>query len=104
MEVGHAGSEEAAGILEQRNAEGRKETDSMGFRRGDQADFADGDEAIGAAGDQVRVDAWKEERDPGAQRKYSEIHGGRISRLGLRAGAGRVSRADGHGTRELDSG
>ena len=41
VEVRHAGSEEAAGIFEQRHVEGWKKADPLGFWRGHQADFAD---------------------------------------------------------------
>src|ERR1700682_71782 len=103
VEVWHTGSEKAPRVLEQGNAEGWEEADSLGFRGRDQADFADGNEAAGAARHQVRADAWKEERHLGAQGKYSEIYGRRLSGLGLRAGARGVSLTDRYGTRELDS-
>ena len=53
--IGNAGSEEADRIPEQGHAEGRQETDSLGFRRGHQADFSDRHEAPGAARDSIRA-------------------------------------------------
>ena len=61
-----------------------------------------GHEAAGAASDQVRADAQAEERDAGAQRKYSEIYRGRFPRLGLRPGARGIPGADRNRARELD--
>src|SRR5215472_15641057 len=103
MEIRNAGSQKTAGIPEQRHVERREEADSLGFRRGHQTNFADGHETSGAAGNQVRARKWAEERHLGAQRKYSEIYGRRVSRLGLRIGVRRVPRTNGDGTRELDS-
>ncbi len=78
-----ARSEKAARVFEQRNAEGWKEADSLGLRRGHQADFSDGNEAAGAAGYQVRAGAQKEERDAGAQGQHPKVYRGRVPRLGL---------------------
>src|SRR5579863_5877140 len=103
MEERNAGSEEAAGIFEQRDAGRREETDPDGFGRGDQADFAVWDQAAGAASDSVCAGEQADAGDSGAQGKYSEVYGGRVSRLGIRVGGGRVSRGDGDGTGELDS-
>src|SRR5208337_5361300 len=80
------GSEEAAGILEPRDAEGREETDPVGFGSGDQADFAIRDEAIGAARDSVRAGAQAAGRDDRTQGKYSEVYRGGIPGLGVRTG------------------
>src|SRR5256885_2821183 len=104
MEERYAGSKEATRVSEQRHAEGRQETDSLGLGGRHQADFADGDEAAGAARDQVRIETQTQERDARAQREYSEIYGRRIPRLGLRPGTRRVPRAHRDGARELDSG
>src|SRR5260221_964837 len=104
MEERYTGGEEAVGISEQRHAKGWQEADSLGFRRGHQADFADGNETAGAASDQVRIEAQVQERDARAQGQHPEIYGRRLSRLGLRPGAGRDPRADGYRARKLDPG
>src|SRR5208337_925395 len=98
------GSEEAAGVFESRDAEGWEETDPVGFGRGNQADFAIRDEAAGAASDSVRAGAQAAEHDDRTQGKYSEVYRGGIPGLGVRTGAGRVSRTNGDGTGELDPG
>ena len=74
VEERDAGSEEAAGISEPRDAEGWEETDPLGFGRGNQADFAVRDEAAHAAGDSVRAGAQAAERDDCTQGEYSEVY------------------------------
>jgi hypothetical protein len=51
VEVRHSGSKETARVSESRNAEGRKEANSLGFGRGNQAHLADRHEAAGSPGD-----------------------------------------------------
>ena len=51
-----------------------------------------------------RAGARAEERDAGAQRKYSEIYRRGVPRLGLRPGARGVPRGHGYRARELDPG
>src|SRR5579859_4659159 len=62
MEIRHAGSKKAAGIPEQRNAQRRKKTDSLGLRSGDQAHFAFRYKATGTPRHQVRTRARKKKR------------------------------------------
>src|ERR1700687_1224050 len=83
MAIRHAGSEKTSGISEQRNVEGRQETNSLGFRREHQADFTFWHQAIGAQGDSICFGEQATERDAGTQGKYSEIYGRRVSRLGI---------------------
>ena len=62
------------------------------------------DQAAGAVCDQVRARERTQVRDPGAQRKHSEVHRRRLSGMGLRGGDAGVSPADGDRDGELDPG
>ena len=79
---GNAGSKEAARIPEQRDAEGHRETNPLGFRRGNQTDFDYGNEAPGATRDPICTGKQETRRDARAQGQYPEIHGRRIPPTG----------------------
>ena len=70
---------------------------------GHQADLDLRHQAAGALRHPGRARDGPQDRDPGAQGQYPEIHRGRIPRVGLRSRHAGVSRADGDRARELDS-
>ena len=69
--VRHARSQEAARIPEQRNAQGRPEADSLGFRHRHQADFADRHQAPGAPRHPVRASNTRSASSPSCTRATS---------------------------------
>ena len=101
---GHAGSEEADRVSEQGNAGGGHEADSPGFRHRHQAHLALRHQAPGAPRHPVRHRQQPPHRDLRAQGQYSEIHGRRLPRLGLRTGARGIPQPDRHRARKLDRG
>ena len=101
------GSEDAARLIcvpERRSAQGRQEEGPPRFGRGHQADLDLRHQAAGALRHPARAGGGPQDRDAGAQGQHSEVHRGRVPRVGLRGGHAGVPRADGDRARELDSG
>src|SRR4029077_6610559 len=66
MEVRLAGSQEAPGILERRDAEGWEEADSLGLRHRHQTHLANRNKAAGAQSHQIRAGSRAQKRDTSA--------------------------------------